>query len=403
MIYLITGSPGTGKTSKVVSMILDNYDGIFKYNAEDGTELDRPLYFCHIDGLDTVKFKAHELTEEQLQSAPLNEIVPTGSVVIVDEADYTYPVRSAAKEVPPFVKTLKELRHEGFTLIIMTQHPTMIDIYVRNLVGKHIHLERKQVGTKQYEFLRCETNLSRSTLTSPDVVSSFYKPPKKAFKYYKSATMHVKFKKKIHWVFFALPAVIAFVLFFGIPFFGKIKNGGQVEKSAVSDSVAVDHSASSVSSVDSSDSAVSSVDSASDSVISASSPAEFTEDFYKPRVEDKPETAPIYDAVRKVNAMEYPVACVDSSAGCNCYSEQATLIKVSEKECRNIIKNGRFNPYKERSREERYRSQPVQSVGNQPSQVVSLGGQSPKNLMYDGYVEEGQQFAARGGVVGSAP
>lgn len=397
MIYLITGSPGTGKTSKVVSMILDNYDGIFKYKAEDGTELDRPLYFCHIDGLDTVKFKAHELTEEQLQSAPLSEIVPTGSVVIVDEADYTYPVRSAAKEVPPFVKTLKELRHEGFTLILMTQHPTMIDIYVRNLVGKHIHLERKQVGTKQYEFLRCETNLSRSTLTSPDVVSSFYKPPKKAFKYYKSATMHVKFKKKIHWVFFALPAVIAFVLFFGIPFFGKVKNGGQVEKSVVSN---VDSSASSVSNVDSSASSVSSVDSAS---ISASSPAEFSEDFYKPRLEDKPETAPIYDQVRQVKAMEYPVACVESSDGCNCYSEQATLIKVSKKECRNIIKNGRFNPYKERDREERYRSPPVQSAGNQPSQVVSLGGQSPQNLMYDGYVEAGQQFAARGGVVGSAP
>lgn len=397
MIYLITGSPGTGKTSKVVSMILDNYDGIFKYKAEDGTELDRPLYFCHIDGLDTVKFKAHELTEEQLQSAPLSEIVPTGSVVIVDEADYTYPVRSAAKEVPPFVKTLKELRHEGFTLILMTQHPTMIDIYVRNLVGKHIHLERKQVGTKQYEFLRCETNLSRSTLTSPDVVSSFYKPPKKAFKYYKSATMHVKFKKKIHWVFFALPAVIAFVLFFGIPFFGKVKNGGQVEKSVVSN---VDSSASSVSNVDSSASSVSSVDSAS---ISASSPAEFSEDFYKPRLEDKPETAPIYDQVRQVKAMEYPVACVESSDGCNCYSEQATLIKVSKKECRNIIKNGRFNPYKERDREERYRSPPVQSAGNQPSHVVSLGGQSPQNLMYDGYVEAGQQFAARGGVVGSAP
>ena len=100
--------------------------------------------------------------------------------------------------------------------------------------------------------------------------------------------------------------------------------------------------------------------------------------------------------------MEYPVACVDSSGGCNCYSEQATLIKVSEKECRNIIKNGRFNPYKEKSREERYRSQPVQSVGNQPSQVVSLGGQSPQNLMYDGYVEAGQKFASRGGVVGLA-
>ena len=85
-----------------------------------GQKIDRPLYFCHIDGLDKRKFKAHELTEEQLQSAPLNEVVPEGSVVIVDEADYTYPVRSSAQKPPPYIQTLKELRHSGFTLILMT-------------------------------------------------------------------------------------------------------------------------------------------------------------------------------------------------------------------------------------------------------------------------------------------
>ncbi|MDK4635450.1 zonular occludens toxin domain-containing protein, partial [Kingella kingae] len=66
MIYLITGTPGTGKTSMVVDMILNNYEGLFKTEAEDGTIIDRPLYFCHIDGLDAQTFKAHRLTEEQL-------------------------------------------------------------------------------------------------------------------------------------------------------------------------------------------------------------------------------------------------------------------------------------------------------------------------------------------------
>ena len=110
MIYLITGSPGTGKTAMAVSMILENYDGLFRMKAEDGLEINRPLYFCHIDGLDTKKLKAHELSEADIQAAPLKEVVPTGSVVIVDEADYTYPVRSASREVPPYIKTLKELR-----------------------------------------------------------------------------------------------------------------------------------------------------------------------------------------------------------------------------------------------------------------------------------------------------
>lgn len=150
MIYLITGTPGTGKTAFAVSAILNNKDGLFKYEAEDGTLLDRPLYFCHIDGLDEKALKAHRLMEEQIQAAPLNEIVPEGSVIIVDECDYCYPLRAAAREVPPYIKTLKELCHHGFTLILMTQHPSMIDSYIRNLVGKHWHLERKQIGTKLY-------------------------------------------------------------------------------------------------------------------------------------------------------------------------------------------------------------------------------------------------------------
>ena len=97
MIYLFTGNMGTGKTSRVVSMILNNEDGLFKMKLEDGTEVDRPLYFCHIDGLDKRKFNAHELTEEEIMSAPLRDIIPQGAVLIVDEAHYTYPVRASGR------------------------------------------------------------------------------------------------------------------------------------------------------------------------------------------------------------------------------------------------------------------------------------------------------------------
>lgn len=36
----------------------------------------------------------------------------------------------------------------------------------------------------------------------------------------------------------------------------------------------------------------------------------------------------------------------------------------------------------------------------QQARVYALTGQSPQNLMYDGYVEAGKQFQQRGGVVG---
>lgn len=210
MIYLITGNMGTGKTSRVVNMILTNEDGLFKQKLEDGTEVDRPLYFCHIDGLDTKKFKAHELTEEQIQEKPLNEIVPQGSVLIVDECDYCYPVRAAGRPVPHYIQTLKELRHDGFTLILMTQHPGMIDVYLRNLVSKHIHLERKSLGMKQYWWYKCVTNLDNPAGVS-GVESAAWKPPKAAFKYYKSSSQHQKFKKKIPMAVWALVGILVLV------------------------------------------------------------------------------------------------------------------------------------------------------------------------------------------------
>ena len=150
MIYLITGNMGTGKTSRAVNMILTNEDGLFKTKAEDGTEIDRPLFFCHIEGLDTAKFNAHELSKEQIQEAPLRDVIPEGAVLIVDECQYVYPPRAAGRTVPPYIQELTELRHHGHTLILMTQHPQNIDIFVRNLVSKHIHLERKAIGMKQY-------------------------------------------------------------------------------------------------------------------------------------------------------------------------------------------------------------------------------------------------------------
>ena len=187
MIYLFTGNMGTGKTSRVVSMILNNEDGLFKMKLEDGTEVDRPLYFCHIDGLDKRKFNAHELTEEEIMAAPLRDVIPEGAVLIVDEAHYTSPVRAAGRPVPPYIQELTELRHDGHTVILMTQHPSQLDIFVRNLVSKHVHLERKALGMKQYSWYKCVTSLDNPAGVS-GVESASWKPPKEAFKYYKSAS-----------------------------------------------------------------------------------------------------------------------------------------------------------------------------------------------------------------------
>lgn len=371
MIYLITGTPGTGKTAFAVSSIINNREGLFKYETEDGEVVDRPLYFCHIDGLDEKALKAHRLTEEQIQSAPLNELVPQGSVVIVDEADYAYPTRAAAKEVPPYVKTLKELRHDGFTLILMTQHPSMLDSYLRNLVGKHWHLERKQVGTKLYEFYRCETNIA-SACAAKGVTSDFYKPDKRAFKYYKSASVHIKFKKKLHPVFYGMGLLLVCAPLFFYYSSGRFKRYVGAEEQPAAVAIAET-------------SAPAQQQAAADNYsaappMAASVPIGAKVEDYRPRIANLQETAPIYDSLRQVSDFPRRVACVASADSCNCYSQQATILpNISTAECRAIVKQRPFDPYRKIETE---RAETTVSAPPSEPQVLALEGSPKPNLSY---------------------
>ena len=373
MIYLITGNMGTGKTSRAVNMILTNEDGLFKQTIEDGSVIDRPLYFCHIDGLDAAKFNAHEITKEEIQSAPLDEILPTGAVLIVDEAHWTYPVRAAAKAVPPYVQKLSELRHDGFTLILLTQHPTQLDIFVRNLVSKHIHIERKALGMKQYWWYKCVTNLDNPAGVS-GVESASYKPPKEAFKYYKSSSQHQKFAKKIPLAVWALVAIIGFIGWKGYNLYGaysKSVNHGQ--STTVNTVQAASEAAGGV--------ADGSVPHESQSGINTKlAPEQFV-----PTMEERPESKPLYDSVRSVKQYERIAACVKGGkTGCTCYSDQATkLTEISREMCLNYVENGLpFDPFREPEQPERAQAAAYsQSEGHSGgAQVDEMGGQPLPSL-----------------------
>lgn len=394
MITLITGVPGSGKTLSVVS------DLAKKVKKEWA---DRKIFTHGIPELTIPTEKIPEGHDVKDMNVWLQYPENNGSVVIVDEAQNIFPPRSAGSKTPELVEWLHVHRHSGVDIILITQMPGRIDKQVRDLVGAHYHIHKTPLGVRmRYFWDYCENNPKSGMRNArPEV----YKFDKKAFGLYKSAEIHTKVKTPKSRVLWVIP--LALVVFVSTAYMGfKLLTGmaegkGSDEPSSAPDVSAVSHE--SVKKAVEGGSAVSAHEMGRQ--LSPNQNKNLTSEMLEPKIQGLVESKPLYDNIRQVRQLEYPVACISGgNSGCSCYSSQGTVIKeIDKKTCNDYAKNGLpFNPYKEQPREYAQNRQ-IQSANSEPSPVVSLGGQSPQNLMYDGYVEAGQQFAARGGVVGSAP
>ena len=385
MIYLITGTPGTGKTAFLMSAILDNKYGLFR--DEDGNP--RPLFSVNIPGVNTKVIPMTSVSADDFMAAPLTENFPAGSVVVVDEASEVYPARVMSAKLPAHVEGLNTLRHHGYSLIIITQNPQMIDPYVLNLVGMHIHLERKQVGSKIYEWTHVQKSFNAAAYAT--AVSHYYKPDKRVFGLYKSSSMHVKFKKSVAWYYKALlllPFFIGGAYYFA---YGKIQdldpnkeaNAAKKEQKASESATLAGLGTNSASTASSAGQP------------GLNQPAIPTPVDYEPRVNGRPETAPIYDTVRRVADMPQIVGCIEVKAdkSCNCYTQQGTLADVSSQFCRTWASGERpFNPYKQQQQQAAAPEPVAPAAEQEKAKVYAMGGKSLPSLMYDGYVEAGDKF-----------
>lgn len=394
MITLITGVPGSGKTLMAVSDLAKKVDKewagrkIFIHGIPDLTIPTEPIP----DG--------HSIQDMHVWLKwPENN----GSIVVIDEAQNIFPPRSAGSKTPEIVEWLHVHRHSGVDIILITQMPGRIDKQVRDLVGAHYHIHKTPLGVRmRYFWDYCENNPKSGMKNArPEV----YKFDKKAFGLYKSAEIHTKVKtpkSRVLWVIPLALVVFAMTSYMG---YSLLSGLGSSEKD-----VAENSSLSSVVEVKSDDVKKSVKDKsvmAGQEIGGQMAPNQnknLTEDMLKPKIEGMVESKPLYDQIRQVKQFEYPVACISGGkSGCSCYSSQGTVIKeIDKKTCNDYVRNGLpFNPYKENSRDV-VQNANVQPMSDDSGQVLSLGGKSPQNLMYDGYVEAGKDFAARGGVVGSA-
>ncbi|EET42688.1 zonula occludens toxin (Zot) [Neisseria sicca ATCC 29256] len=394
MITLITGVPGSGKTLSVVS------DLAKKVKKE---WVGRKIFTHGIPDLVIPTEKIPEGHTINDMNVWLQYPENNGSVVIIDEAQNIFPPRSSGSKTPELVEWLHVHRHSGVDIILITQMPGRIDKQVRDLVGAHYHIHKTPLGVRMRYFWDYCENSPKSGMKNarPEV----YKFDKKAFGLYKSAEIHTKVKtpkSRVLWVIPVALIVFGFTAYMG---YSLLSGLGSSEKADSENS-----SVSSVVGVSSDDLKKSVKDKSAmagqeiGGQIAPSQNKNLTEEMLKPKIDGLVESKPLYDSIRQVKQLEYPVACISGGkSGCSCYSSQGTIIKeIDKKTCNDYAKNGMpFNPYKENSRDVVQNSN-VHPINDDSGQVVSLGGKSPQNLMYDGYAEAGQQFAARVGVVGSS-
>ena len=148
-IYLITGTPGAGKTLNTVQAV-----------HERAKKESRAVYFANIDGMRDVNGLtfanwhkmanpndpgvdlATDITPHSWQNAP------DGSILLIDECQDYYPTISANAQQPAYIMDFAKHRHRGFDVYLVTQGPNLLNPKLKSWVSPHIHYYRAFGGNR---------------------------------------------------------------------------------------------------------------------------------------------------------------------------------------------------------------------------------------------------------------
>jgi hypothetical protein len=311
MIFLVTGSPGGGKTLNTI-----------KFVCEDEQFKNRPIYYFNINGLEIEEWI--EVDKDQVLTW---DTLPDNSILIVDEVQRVFPKRNNKDQMPNGVSTLDTHRHRGFDFFFITQHPTLVDHDLRKFVGQHVHYERAHglARSRRLTWQKAQYNVDDYHIRQ-EADSENIGFDKNYFNKYISATDH-NVKKRLPKKAYLYGAVfvtviVGFVIFlddFGINA-EKVAAARNAERSG-----------------------------GSSLPMLGSTPRVTTQSYFdrlKPRIESLPASAPVYDQLTEPVSFPRVSACVviPDQNKCTCYSQQATIIKVPRPMCLDITANGYFDP-----------------------------------------------------------
>lgn len=218
MIHLITGTPGSGKTLLAVELILKNRK----------SENIRPLY-ANIEGLNLDELRCFKLDDaDQWYELPDN------SIIVIDECQRWFRPRPNGSAVPECISRFETHRHQGHDIILISQHPGLIDRNIRKLVDRHQHMYRPfgLDHRKAFEWNTCNENPEPSQNES-NALKTKMKFDKDLYQYYRSASVHTGTKRYPFKQIATFVGAILFTVLLGGNFvYSKlaIANSGEPEK-----------------------------------------------------------------------------------------------------------------------------------------------------------------------------
>ena len=332
MLFLVTGTPGAGKTLFTLDKVYNTY----RKNVSEAES--RPLFISGIPGLDWEFFGASELKNPEKWYD-----CPEGSIIIIDEAQRIFPQRSARDSVPKKCHEFETHRHRGQDIYLITQDGNLVDVHLRRLAGKHYHVKRtlgQEVATV-YEYDHYQKDPSEYFSKRDAVSTAPWKYPKAIYDKYKSATMHTV-KKRYPFKLFLFPAAIVILLLLiwfvvhkvqSSSMFGEAQQTVQEEPKSIGQALAPKNN----------------------KVVDLQTTRAGYARVHKPVLPGMLHTSPFYQEHYK--ARSYPVPpCIMyqsdkrqfTTNACKCFTEQMTTYETSIELCRYWTKNGFYDPAKEK-------------------------------------------------------
>lgn len=327
MITVFTGVPGAGKTASLVDL-LRKIAG------------DRPLFVMGLNGL--------TLPHTVLDARDWHNVVPDGSIVVIDEVQQVWRPLGPGQKVPPDIAALETHRHRGIDFYVTTQNPKLMHSNVRDLVGRHVHVrDVGMLGRWWYEWPECSTAVAWRTAP----IKKRFTLPKSAFALYKSASIHVKPIRSFPLVLAVLVVAIVVAVVLAV-MAARTINAKMHPPAAVTAPPSV---------------AGSVVDGG---VRARPVTALAIAQSFTPRVADRPETAPAYDHLRVVVNMPRIVGGYMQAGHAHCFLQTGRKAPVTADACESWLRDPPFDPYYS-TKTEQASAQPYGAAVQAPERAAS--------------------------------